>query len=188
MWQKPQNERTREVAVSANVVVLRNMNEYPAGLIGTISALFGRTIAATHGVDWTLDAMIAEAQIEFFGRFDQDRDRVWVAMESDIPRGGLTIEGPRPEIGRKGARLRFFILDESLRGLGLGSRMMNEAMRYCREKEYRRVFLTTLPGLEAAMALYKRYGFVQIGESGNAFHGSKFVEITLETCLGASDL
>lgn len=103
--------------------------------------------------------MIAEAQIEFFRRFDPARDRVWVAMENNVPRGALTIDGPRPENGREGARLRFFILDESLRGLGLGRRMMDEAMQYCREKEYRYVFLTTLPGLDAAMALYIYYGF-----------------------------
>ena len=160
------------------------MNEYPPGLIGTVSALFGRTIAASHAVDWTLDVMIAEAQIEFFRRFDPARDRVWVAMENNVPRGALTIDGPRPENGREGARLRFFILDESLRGLGLGRLMMDKAMQYCRERESRYVCLTTLPGLDAAMALYKHYGFAQIGESGQAFHGSQFVEITLEARLG----
>jgi hypothetical protein len=67
-------------------------------------------------VDWTLDAMIAEKQVEFFRRFDPERDRVWVTMENGCPRGALTIEGPRPETGGVAARLRFFILDESLRG------------------------------------------------------------------------
>src|SRR5581483_2559069 len=105
---------------------MRSIKDYPAGLIGTVAALFGRTIGSSHGVDWTLDAMIAEEQCKFFRRFDPERDRVWVAMEIGIPRGALTIEGPRPEAGHDAARLRFFILDESLRGRGLGQYILAE--------------------------------------------------------------
>lgn len=165
------------------ILVMRSMNEYPPGLIGTVSTLFGRTIAASHGVDWTLDAMIAEKQCEFFRQFDPARDRVWVAMEDGRPRGALTIEGPRPEAGGEAARLRFFILEESLRGRGLGKSMMDQAMEFCRDQGYRQVFLTTLPGLDAAMRLYRSYGFAQVAESREAFHGSHSVELTLETHL-----
>src|SRR5579862_3497204 len=119
---------------NVTLAVMGSLAEYPPGLIGTISALFGRSIAASHGVDWTLDAMIAEQQIELFRRFDPARDRVWVALDAGTPMGALTIEGPRPEAGQDAARLRFFILAESLRGLGLGRRMVAEAMRFCRER------------------------------------------------------
>src|SRR5207302_1530414 len=102
------------------------MDDYPPGLIGMVTALFGRTIASSHGIDWTLDAMIAEQQCEFFRRFDTRRDRVWVAMEDDCPRGAITIDGSSPESGQQRARLRFFILDESLRGRGLGRSMFTQ--------------------------------------------------------------
>jgi len=165
------------------ILAMRSMDEYPPGLIGTVTALFGRTIAASHGVDWTLDAMIAEQQCEFFRRFDPSRDRVWIALEQGCPRGALTIDGPRPETGRQAARLRFFILDESLRGCGLGRSMMNQAMEFCREQGYQRLFLTTLPRLDAAMRLYELYGFTQVAESGVTFHGSHSIELTLELNL-----
>jgi GNAT superfamily N-acetyltransferase len=134
-----------------------------------VAALFGQTIAASHGVDWTLEAMIAEQQCQFFRQFDPSRDRVWIALEGGGPRGALTIEGPRPETGRQATRLRFFILDESLRGRGLGRLMMKQAMLFCREQGYRRVFLTTLHGLDAAMRLYELYGFTQVAKSGRLF-------------------
>lgn len=165
---------------AVTLAVVRTMADYPPGLIGTIAALFGRSIAASHGVDWTLDAMIAEEQIELFRRFDPLRDRVWVALDGGIPKGGLTIEGPRPEAGQDAARLRFFILDESLRGLGLGRRMVAEAMRFCRDQGYPRVYLTTLPGLDAAFRLYAEHGFVLVERRDEAFHGSRFVEQILE--------
>lgn len=165
---------------AVTLAVVRTLADYPPGLIGTICALFGRSIAASHGVDWTLDAMIAEQQIELFRRFDPARDRVWVALDGAAPKGGLTIEGPRPEAGQDAARLRFFILDESLRGLGLGRRMVAEAMRFCRDRHYPRVYLTTLPGLDAAFRLYAEHGFVLVEQRDEAFHGSRFVEQVLE--------
>jgi GNAT superfamily N-acetyltransferase len=171
---------TEREGAAITLAVMRTLNDYPPGLIGTVTTLFGQTIAATHGVDWTLDAMIAEQQCEFFRRFDSKLDRVWVAMNQGRPQGALTIDGPRPERGHKAARLRFFILDESLRGHGLGKLMMAEAMQFCRDQGYELVFLTTLPGLDAAMHLYKAHGFVRVAESAQPFHGSHFVEQRLE--------
>jgi hypothetical protein len=130
---------------SVTILVIRSINDYPAGLIGTVSALFGRTIAASHGVDWTLDAMIAEEQSKFFRQFDPGRDRAWVAMENDSPRGALTIEGPRPENGQGDARLRFFILDESLRGKGLRRSMMAEACTTAKNDATRECFSPRCP-------------------------------------------
>jgi len=170
----------KEFGEGISVLAMRTLEEYPPGLIGVVAMLFGQSIAASHGVDWTLDAMIAEAQCEFFRRFDARRDRVWVAMHGGKPRGALTIEGPRPEAGRDSARLRFFILHPDLHGRGVGRYMVNEAMRYCREQGYRRVYLTTLPGLDAAGRLYREHGFKPAQESEGNFHGSRFREQTLE--------
>ncbi len=166
-----------------DLLVVRTLADYPPGLIGTIAALFGRTIAASHGVDWTLDAMIAEEQIEFFRRFDPARDRVWVAMDGGAPKGGLTIEGPRSDSDQGAARLRFFILDQSVRGRGLGRRMVAEAMRFCRDQRCKKVYLTTLPGLDAAFRLYAEHGFVLAAQRDQAFHGSRSMEQVLECSL-----
>jgi len=106
-------------------------------------------------------------------------------MSGSLPRGALTIDGPRPEIGREAARLRFFILDESIRGRGLGRRMVAEALRFCRDKRCPSVFLTTLPGLDAAMHLYTEHGFKKTAENTVGFHGSSFVEQTFECKLDA---
>ena len=156
------------------------MNDYPPGLIGTVANLFGRYIARTHHVDWTLDAMIAEQQCEFFRRFIPDCDRVWVATRGRTVCGSLTIDGPRPEAGRPAARLRFFILDESVRGCGVGRQMLSYGMRFSQERAYSSVYLTTLPGLDAALHLYKEHGFRRISSSGEDFHGSQYPEETWE--------
>jgi len=141
-----------------DLLVVRTIADYPPGLIGTIAALFGRAMAASHGVDWTLDAMIAGEQIEFFRRFDPTSDRVWVATDAGIPKGGLTIEGPRPEAGQDAARLRFFILDESVRGRGLGRRMVADAMRFCRDRRYPRGLSHHVAGSRRRVSSLRRAG------------------------------
>jgi GNAT superfamily N-acetyltransferase len=157
------------------------MTEYPPGLLGAISSLFGRSIAISHRVDWTLDAMIAEGQCEFFRRFDPAYDRVWAVMDGATPKGGLTIEGPRPP--NESARLRFFILHESLRGQGLGRRLIMEAMQFCRDNHWRRIYLTTLPDLAAASHLYSELGFILVAQATETFHGSSSVELKYECTI-----
>jgi GNAT superfamily N-acetyltransferase len=178
----------KEFGDEIRVIAMKTMEEYPPGLIGVVSALFGQSIAASHGVDWTLDAMIAEQQCEFFRRFDPGRDRVWMALQRGRPRGALTIDGPRSEAGRESARLRFFILDPELHGRGIGHYMVDEAMRFCREQGFRRVYLTTLPGLDAALRLYRAHGFTLVQESTENFHGSAWPEQTLEWSAEATAL
>lgn len=162
------------------IVEIRGLADYVPGLVGAVSGLFGRSIAASHGTDWTVDAFIAEGQCEFFRRFDSTRDRVWVALLRGAPHGALTIDGPRPELGREAARLRFFILDEATRGRGLGREMLARAMAFCRERGYSRVYLTTLPGLDAARRLYEACGFRLVAESDPPFCGSAYGEQTFE--------
>jgi len=168
---------------ATSILEMRSMAEYPSGLIGTISALFGKSISQSHGVDWTLDAMIAEQQCAFFRRFNGNLDRVWIVMQSGWPKGALTVDGPRLDEGREAARLRFFILHESLRGRGLGASMLSAAMQFCQERKCPRVFLTTLPGLDAATKLYQAHGFTTIEKSEKEFHGSRFGELTMECHL-----
>ncbi|MCY1007720.1 GNAT family N-acetyltransferase [Nannocystis pusilla] len=164
----------------ATLTELRTMADYPPGLVGAVAELFGRCMTASHGTDWRVDVMIAEGQCEFFRRFDPARDRVWVARLDGRICGALTIDGPRPEAGREAARLRFFILDEATRGLGLGRRMVADAMAFCRERGYSRVYLTTLPGLDAARRLYEAQGFRLIGQDDPPFCGGDHGEQTFE--------
>jgi N-acetylglutamate synthase-like GNAT family acetyltransferase len=61
--------------------------------------------------------------------------------------------------------------------------MMAEAIQFCRQQQYRSLFLTTLPRLDAAMHLYAECGFTLVAQNERAFHGSQFVEQTVECRL-----
>jgi ribosomal-protein-alanine N-acetyltransferase len=50
------------------------------------------------------------------------------------------------------------------RGQGVGRALMNRAMEICDRSLFKHVFLSMDPKNPAAAALYRRFGFVKIGE------------------------
>jgi GNAT superfamily N-acetyltransferase len=56
-------------------------------------------------------------------------------------------------------QLRWVLVDQSARGLGLGKRLVNNALQFCRENGCKEVFLETTDGLPESQALYDALGF-----------------------------
>jgi DNA-binding MarR family transcriptional regulator/GNAT superfamily N-acetyltransferase len=57
------------------------------------------------------------------------------------------------------AQLRYFLLEPEARGMGLGNRLVDEALSFCRSAGYKRAFLETIDILTAARTIYKSKGF-----------------------------
>jgi len=88
--------------------------------------------------------------------------------------GAIAIDGT--EADREGAHLRWFILSEKLRGHGLGNRLMEEAVHFCRERFYRQVYLWTFQGLHPARHLYEKFGFELAEQMPGRQWGKKVLE------------
>jgi ribosomal protein S18 acetylase RimI-like enzyme len=73
--------------------------------------------------------------------------------------GTLTLITYRVSSGLK-ARIEDVIVDESVRGQGIGEALTREAMRRATDAGARMVELTSMPYREAANRLYRRLGFV----------------------------
>ncbi len=71
--------------------------------------------------------------------------------------GSITIDGL--EGYGAGAHLRWFIVSDKARGTGLGGQLMARAMDFVDARDYRRTYLTTFKGLDAARSLYERHDF-----------------------------
>jgi len=56
-------------------------------------------------------------------------------------------------------QLRWVLVDQSARGLGLGKQLVKDALQYCRENGCKEVFLETTDGLPESHALYIALGF-----------------------------
>ena len=80
------------------------------------------------------------------------------------------------ETGPATAQLRWFLIEPEFRGSGLGRTLVTKALEYCRQKNYRHVFLWTFKGLEAARHLYEEAGFTLTEEKGNDTWGPLLLE------------
>jgi GNAT superfamily N-acetyltransferase len=81
------------------------------------------------------------------------------------------------------AHLRCFIVDPAARGRGFGRRLLDEALAFCRERGFERVYLWTLAGLEPAGQLYRQAGFTLVEEVQGDQWGKSVMEQRLELRL-----
>lgn len=70
------------------------------------------------------------------------------------------------------AQLGLFLVDLSLRGTGLGKQLVQTAIDFCKEKNYKKVVLWTNSKLFAARRIYKNKGF-QLIETRKQFLSNK---------------
>ena len=134
-------------------------HEFKPGDIGRMVELHGLLYSEEYGFDHTFEAYVAEPLAKF-ALTKSDRERIWLVDSGEILMGCVAIVKQSEEE----AQFRWFLLHPSLRGRGLGSRLMNETIAFCREKEYKRVFLWTVSDLHAAAAVYRGAGFRLIEE------------------------
>jgi ribosomal protein S18 acetylase RimI-like enzyme len=74
-------------------------------------------------------------------------------------------------------------VDPGARGLGLGTRLLEEAVAFSREKGYRSIVLWTVSALAAAARLYRAAGFTRVAEKPGRPWGVDAVEEKYELAL-----
>ncbi|MBP0596774.1 GNAT family N-acetyltransferase [Herbaspirillum sp. LeCh32-8] len=135
---------------------------YLPGAIGRVAELH----AAYYTENWSFgvyfEARVATELSAFLSRYDDLRDGFWTATVHGRIEGSLAIDGHQAE--RDGARLRWFIASDKLRGRGVGDALMREAVQFCRDCGYPSVYLWTFEGLHAAHRLYRQHGFELVDE------------------------
>jgi len=153
------------------------------GALGRIVELHGAYYAAHWGFGAFFEAKVARELAEFMSRYDADRDRFWTAVVDGRVEGSITIDGV--DAVREGAHLRWFIVSDALRGSGVGHRLMDAAVGFCRKQRYPRIYLWTFAGLYAARHLYERAGFTLVEERRGSQWGTEVTEQRFERMLDA---
>jgi len=129
-------------------------DELRAGDLGSIVALHGTCYEALPGFGLAFEAYVARTVAEYI--LDAGaKGRIWIA-ERDGRLVGCTAIVLRDE---NRGQLRWVLVDQSARGLGLGKRLVNNALQFCRDNGCKEVFLETTDGLPESQALYDALGF-----------------------------
>jgi len=154
---------------------------YIPGSIGRVAELHGTYYHEHWDFSEFFEAKVATELSEFLGRYDEKRDGFWTASLKGRVEGSITIDGIHAE--KEGAHLRWFIISDVLRGRGVGNQLIKEALNFCRNKAYRRIYLWTFDGLNAARHLYEKSGFELVEEHKGIQGGREVNEQRFELSL-----
>jgi GNAT superfamily N-acetyltransferase len=141
------------------------------GDIGYLTYLHGTLYAAEYGWDHTFEAYVAGPLAEF-AKSPGERERIWVVEQKAQVAGSIAIVEATPEV----AQLRWFLLHPDVRGHGLGRRLIEDALRFCRAQDYALIFLWTVSALTAAARLYHTVGFQLTEEHPQQIWGATVTE------------
>ena len=156
---------------------------YLPGALGRITELHGTYYDNHWGLGLYFEAKAATEMAELMLRFNPAQDGIWLATTAAGKEiiGSVLIDGKDAQ--GEGARLRWFILAEGYQGRGIGQQLLNMALDFCRQAGFRRVYLTTFAGLDAARHLYERAGFKLYEEVEDRHWGEPLLEQKFELWL-----
>src|SRR5262249_43012544 len=140
---------------SLDTVTIRT--ELRPGVIGKVISLHGTLYEQESGFDPTFEAYVAGPLAEFVLR-GSPRERLWIAEWDSQVVGCVAIVAAAAAV----AQLRWFLVDPSARSLGLGKRLLNDAVAFSRDHGYRSIILWTVSSLTAAAHLYRAAGFRKV--------------------------
>ena len=147
---------------------------YLPGAIGRVVEMHGTYYAENWNFGSFFEAKVATELSEFIKRYDPEQDAFWTIVNDSRVEGSLTIDGIHA--AEEGAHLRWFIMSDSLRGQGFGKRLIDEAVTFCKIRNYPHIYLWTFAGLYAARKLYETAGFKLVHEQKGKQWGIEVTE------------
>jgi len=131
------------------------VREPQPGDLGWVVHRHGALYAREYGYDEEFEALVAEIVAGFVQRYDARRERCWIAERDGDVIGCVFLV----KKSRSVAQLRLLLVEPAARGIGLGTRLVDECVRFARQAGYRKLVLWTQSELEAARRLYVAAGF-----------------------------
>ncbi|MGC3946525.1 MAG: helix-turn-helix domain-containing GNAT family N-acetyltransferase [Chryseolinea sp.] len=124
------------------------------GDLGYMTYMHGKYYAQDEGYSMEFEGYVAKTFSEFVERYDEKNDKVWLALYQGKIVASIAI------LRRSGkeAQLRWFLVDPMFRGTGVGSKLLEMALSYCRSR-FKSVYLMTADTQQQAISMYKRVGF-----------------------------
>ncbi|WP_420033766.1 bifunctional helix-turn-helix transcriptional regulator/GNAT family N-acetyltransferase [Streptomyces sp. cg28] len=148
------------------------LREPGPGDLGWIVARNGAVYAAEFGWNTEYEGLVARIVADFAQDHDPHLERVWIAELDGRPVGCvMCVRDEAPGT----ARLRLLLVEPEARGLGIGDRLVRACTDFARGVGYRELVLWTNDVLTSARSIYRRQGFVLVGERPHRSFGADLV-------------
>jgi DNA-binding MarR family transcriptional regulator/N-acetylglutamate synthase-like GNAT family acetyltransferase len=140
-----------------------------AGDLGWIVYRQGLVYAEEWGYNEEFEALAASIVAEFVQHLRPARERCWIAEKDGEVVGSVILVRKSNTV----AKLRLLFVEPAARGYGIGSRLIEECVRFARQAGYRKVTLWTQSELLPARRLYKKAGFALTAKTRHDSFGRK---------------
>lgn len=157
-----------DYAPPARAIVLRPMRP---GDLGWVVQRHGVVYTEEYGWDQTFEGLVASIVGQYGNHHDPASECGWIAEVDDQPVGSVFCMRKDPRT----AQLRLLLVEPSARGLGVGSRLVDECVSFARSVGYEVVSLWTNDVLAAARHIYQRAGFQLVEEDRHHSFGKDLV-------------
>lgn len=155
------------------------LRPHEPGDMGWVTHRHGVLYAREYGWDERFEALVAQIVADFISNYRPERERCWIAeMNGEIVGSVFVVQGGETE-----AKLRLLLVEPKARGLGLGTRLVQECIRFSRRAGYRKLILWTNSVLKEARHIYQKTGFTLVAREDHHSFGHDLTGETWELVL-----
>jgi proteasome lid subunit RPN8/RPN11/GNAT superfamily N-acetyltransferase len=156
------------------IPLLRIETGYTVNVLARCLEMQTRYYARAHGFGQAFETVVAAGLADFSPRMEKSCNRLWRAMLGERIVGTIVVDGEDMAPGI--AHLRWFVIDDDVRGAGIGRQLLSLAIAFCDAHGFAEAHLWSFVGLDAARKLYDTTGFVVAEERVGDQWGKEVIE------------